>query len=119
MWFSISVYSPGPDHFVAVFDVISDRKRGEEEIRSLNASLVHPREIFKTALQESAAALILVHNHPSGDPAPSDEDIAITKNVVKAGELLGIEVLDHVIVTQHGHFSFAESGEAKSEPATS
>ena len=88
-------------------------------IGSLNASLVHPREIFKTALQESAAALILVHNHPSGDPAPSDEDIAIPKNVVKAGELLGIEVLDHVIVTQHGHFSFAESGEAKSEPATS
>ena len=78
-------------------------------IGSLNASLVHPREIFKTALAEGAAALILVHNHPSGDPTPSDEDVVITKNLIKVGELIGIEVLDHVIVTQHDYFSFAES----------
>ncbi|MBS3164516.1 DNA repair protein RadC [Candidatus Woesearchaeota archaeon] len=78
-------------------------------IGSLNASLVHPREIFKVAFQESAAAVVLAHNHPSGDPTPSDEDAAITRTLVKAGELLGIEVLDHVIVTQGGHFSFAES----------
>lgn len=78
-------------------------------IGSLNASLVHPREIFKTALAESAAALVLVHNHPSGDPAPSDEDVMITKNLIKVGELIGIEVLDHVIVTQHEYYSFAES----------
>lgn len=78
-------------------------------IGSLNASLVHPREIFKTALAESAAALVLVHNHPSGDPAPSDEDVMITKNLIKVGELIGIEVLDHVIVTQHDYFSFAEN----------
>jgi DNA repair protein RadC len=67
-------------------------------IGSLSSSLVHPRELFKSAIKISAAAVILVHNHPSGDPAPSREDIDITKRLVEAGKLLGIEVLDHVIV---------------------
>ena len=65
---------------------------------TLNASLVHPREIFKEAVCRSANALILVHNHPSGDFSPSPEDIRITEKLVEAGELLGISVLDHVIV---------------------
>lgn len=71
-------------------------------IGSLNASIVHPREVFKPAIIASAASIILVHNHPSGDPEPSEEDIAITKRLVKAGELLGIQVLDHVIVSARG-----------------
>jgi DNA repair protein RadC len=65
---------------------------------SLNASIVEPREVFKDAIAASAASVILAHNHPSGDPTPSSEDISITKRLVKAGELLSISVLDHVIV---------------------
>jgi DNA repair protein RadC len=75
-------------------------------IGSLNASIVHPREVFKPAIVASAASLILVHNHPSGDPEPSEEDLAITKRLVQAGELLGISVLDHVIVAKRGIVSF-------------
>ena len=67
---------------------------------SLNASIVEPREVFKDAVSASAASMILVHNHPSGDPTPSSEDIAITRRLVKAGELLGIAVHDHIILGQ-------------------
>lgn len=71
-------------------------------VGSLNASIVHPREVFKPAVLTSAAALVLIHNHPSGDPEPSEEDLSITKRLVGAGELLGISVLDHVIVAGRG-----------------
>ena len=77
---------------------------------SLTASLVHPRETFKAAVRESAAAVIFVHNHPSGDARPSQEDIALTKRLVQAGDLLGSRVLDHVIVGDGGHFSFRDNG---------
>jgi DNA repair protein RadC len=77
---------------------------------SLTASLVHPRETFKSAVRESAAAVIFVHNHPSGDIKPSQEDILLTRRLVQAGDLLGIRVLDHVIVGDGGHFSFRDSG---------
>ena len=76
---------------------------------SLNQSIVHPRETFKTALLSSAAAIILMHNHPTGDPTPSQEDIQITRRLIEAGELLGIKVLDHIIVGDH-HYSFVEGG---------
>ena len=79
-------------------------------IGSLNASIIHPREIFQVALEEGAAAVILLHNHPSGNPNPSDDDIAITKQLVKAGEILGIEVLDHIIIGNKRYFSFREKG---------
>ena len=75
-------------------------------IGSLNASIVHPREVFKPALKVSAASIVLVHNHPSGDPEPSEEDLAITKRLIEAGELLGIGVLDHVIIASRGVVSF-------------
>lgn len=71
---------------------------------SLNASLVHPREVFKAAILNNAASVILAHNHPSGDATPSREDIELTRRMVQAGELLGIEVLDHLIVTPEGGF---------------
>jgi DNA repair protein RadC len=67
-------------------------------VGSLNASLVHPREVFKAAILGNAAAIILVHNHPSLDPSPSTEDLEITRRLVEAGKLLGIEVLDHVVI---------------------
>ena len=77
---------------------------------TLSASLVHPRETFKAAVRESASAVIFVHNHPSGDARPSQEDILLTKRLVQAGDLLGIRVLDHVIVGDGGHYSFRDSG---------
>ena len=77
---------------------------------TLTASLVHPREVFRPALQEAAAALILVHNHPSGDPAPSPEDREVTRRLARAGEILGVRVLDHVIVAERGYRSLREEG---------
>jgi DNA repair protein RadC len=77
---------------------------------SLSQSIVHPREVFVQAVRESAAAVIFVHNHPSGDPAPSREDREITRRLKEAGEILGIKVLDHVIIGDGSYFSFTESG---------
>ena len=77
---------------------------------TLTASLVHPREVFREALREAAAAVVLVHNHPSGDPSPSDEDRRLTERLVRAGELLGIPVLDHVVVAESGFASLRELG---------
>lgn len=77
---------------------------------SLNQSIVHPREVFAPAVRESAAAVIFIHNHPSGDPAPSREDREITRRLKEAGDLLGIRVLDHIIIGDGSYFSFVESG---------
>jgi DNA repair protein RadC len=79
-------------------------------IGSLNQSIVHPREVFKSACLSNAAAIILVHQHPSGDATPSREDIAITKRLKEAGEIMGISVLDHVIVGDGEYVSFVEQG---------
>ena len=78
-------------------------------VGSLNQSIVHPREVFKSAVYSSAAAIILVHNHPSLDPSPSREDIEITRRLKECGELLGIKLLDHIIIGD-GFTSFAELG---------
>jgi DNA repair protein RadC len=77
---------------------------------SLNQSIVHPREVFSPAVKESAAAVILVHNHPTGDPVPSSEDIAITRRLKEAGDIMGIKVLDHIIVGDGEYVSFVERG---------
>jgi DNA repair protein RadC len=77
---------------------------------SLNQSIVHPREVFSPAVKESAAAMILIHNHPTGDPAPSQEDIAITRRLKEAGEIMGIRVLDHIIIGDGEFLSFVERG---------
>lgn len=79
-------------------------------IGSLNASIVHPREVFKEAISHSAASVILAHNHPSGDPEPSEDDLTITKRLVEAGKILGVEVVDHIIISKNGYFSFKEKG---------
>lgn len=76
----------------------------------LDASLIHPREVFRAAIVESAAGVILVHNHPSGDPTPSQEDRAVTRQLVSAGSAVGIPVLDHVIVGEGRYVSLAEAG---------
>lgn len=80
-------------------------------VGDLSSAVVHPREVFKAAILANAASLILAHNHPSGDPAPSPEDIAVTKRIAEAGELLGIELLDHVVIGDAGRFvSLKERG---------
>ena len=77
---------------------------------TLNASLVHARETFRTLIRRACAATILVHNHPSGDPTPSQDDIVLTKSLVQSGEIIGINVLDHIIVGQGRYMSFKEMG---------
>lgn len=79
-------------------------------IGTVNASLVHPREVFKSAIKKSCTAMILVHNHPSGDPSPSAEDKGITKRLIEAGGIIGIDVLDHVIIGDGRYISFKEKG---------
>lgn len=75
-----------------------------------DASLVHPREVFRAAAECQAAALVLFHNHPSGDPSPSPDDAALTQRLVEAGALMGIEVLDHVVLADARYYSFKEAG---------
>lgn len=77
---------------------------------SLDATLVHPREVFKAAILANASAIILTHNHPSGDPTPSPDDFALTQRLVQAGQIIGIDVLDHVIVGDGRWISFVEMG---------
>lgn len=79
-------------------------------VGTLNASLVHPREVFREAIRGSAASVILVHNHPSNDPEPSDEDVRLTRRMVEAGRIMGIEVLDHIIITRSGFLSLKARG---------
>ena len=79
-------------------------------IGTLDASLVHPREVFRTAAMHRAAAIVLFHNHPSGDPTPSHDDVALTARLQQAGTLMGIEVVDHVILADTRYCSFQEMG---------
>ena len=79
-------------------------------VGTLSASLVHPREVFAPAILLNAAGIVVAHNHPSGDTTPSAEDKDVTRRLVHAGELLGIPVLDHLIVSANGHYSFKDAG---------
>jgi DNA repair protein RadC len=85
---------------------------GIEEISvgSINSSIVHPREVFAPAIKKSCASILLVHNHPSGDPAPSQEDLNITKRLAEAGKILGIEVVDHIIIGDGTYVSLKDKG---------
>lgn len=100
------------EHFRAVLLDTKNRILGVRTISigSLNSSVVHAREVFKAAVYESAQAIVLIHNHPSGLPEPSNEDLAVTQRLVEAGRILGIEILDHVIVGAQGFVSLRESG---------
>ena len=79
-------------------------------IGSVNSAIVHPREVFHEAIKNSSASIIIAHNHPSGDPTPSKEDINITKRLKECGELLGIKVLDHIIIGKNAYVSLKEKG---------
>lgn len=82
-------------------------------IGTLDASIVHPREVFREAASGGAAAIIVFHNHPSGDPTPSGDDVALTKRLIRAGDVMGIEVLDHVILAENRFHSLREAGDLK------
>jgi DNA repair protein RadC len=100
--------------FIVLLLDVKHRVIAEEvvTIGILDGSLIHPREVFKAAVAGSAAGIIIAHNHPSGDPKPSGQDAEVTKRLRKAGEILGIPVVDHVIVGSTGaHFSFREGGD--------
>jgi DNA repair protein RadC len=102
---------PVEEFHVAVLDAQHRLERDITITRGiLNSSLVHPREVFREAIAERAAAIILVHNHPSGDPTPSADDRAITAQLVAAGRLLDIPVADHVVIGRGRYLSFAEGG---------
>ncbi len=94
--------------------LLNNKNRKIREVKisegSLTASLVHPREVYNPVIRESAAAVIFVHNHPSGDPAPSPEDMEITRRLKEVGEVMGIRVLDHVVVGHDRYFSFSDRG---------
>ena len=77
-------------------------------IGNLNSSVVHPREVFKVAIDNNSANIIVLHNHPSGNPEPSNEDISITKKLVESGKILGIEIFDHIIIAGNQYLSFVE-----------
>ncbi|MGS0765276.1 RadC family protein [Syntrophomonas curvata] len=100
------------EHFRVMY---LDRKGGllimeDISVGGLHSSIVHPREVFKTAVKKSAASMILVHNHPSGDPTPSREDIDITRRLLEAGKLMGIEIIDHVIIGDNKYCSLKAKG---------
>ena len=100
------------EEFLVVFLDAKHHPTGYQvvSVGSLTLSIVHPREVFKAAVSMNAAAVICIHNHPSGDPTPSQEDHALTKRLVESGALLGIRVFDHVVIGEDRHVSFADEG---------
>ncbi|WP_430488797.1 RadC family protein [Rossellomorea marisflavi] len=100
------------EHFVCLYLNTKNQVLHKQTIfiGSLNASIVHPREVFKEAFRRSAASIICIHNHPSGDPTPSREDIEVTKRLVECGRIIGIDVLDHLIIGEKKFISLKEKG---------
>ena len=109
---SSSIKDKAKEHFKLILLNTRNKKIGIStvSIGTLSTSLVHPREVFKDAITHSAASVILAHNHPSGDPEPSEDDLKITKKLVESGKILGIEVIDHIIVGKNNFYSFRERG---------
>ena len=98
------------EHFVVLYLNARNQLIHKEVVSlgTLNANIVHPREVFQPAVIHSAASIILVHNHPSGDTTPSNDDVQLTKRMIKAGEMMGIDVVDHVIVSERSFLSFKD-----------
>jgi len=96
------------EHFYIIALNSRNHSIAEVSVGSLDASVVHPREVFAEAIKNKAASVIFAHNHPSGDPEPSEDDLVTTKQLTEAGKILGIEVMDHIIVTKNSYFSFKD-----------
>lgn len=100
------------EHFVCLYLNTKNQVLSKQTIfiGSLNASIVHPREVYKEAFRQSAASIICLHNHPSGDPTPSKEDIDVTKRLTECGKIIGIDILDHIIIGEKKFVSLKEKG---------
>ena len=98
------------EHFYLIALNSRNHSIAEISIGSLNSVVVHPREVFAEAIKNKAASVIFAHNHPSGDPEPSEDDLLLTKKLVESGKILGIEVIDHIIIAQENFFSFRDKG---------
>lgn len=103
-YFKDTLANKNKEHFIALFLDTKNRIIGEEvvSVGTLNSSIIHPREVFSSAIKASASSVVIVHNHPSGECVPSEEDKEVTKMLCDAGEILGIKVLDHVIIGKDG-----------------
>ena len=113
IWNELKEYrSKSKEYFIAFYLDVRNNVISKEivSIGTLNASLVHPREVFEPAVRNLAAQIILSHNHPSGDPSPSEEDLKLTRQLIDAGKILGIEIIDHVILTKNNYTSLKEKG---------
>jgi DNA repair protein RadC len=108
----LSIQDKAKEHFKLV--LLNSRNRilriSSVSIGTLTTSLVHPREVFRDAITHSAASVVLAHNHPSGDPEPSEDDLKMTRKLVESGKIIGIEVIDHIIIGKNNHYSFRERG---------
>jgi len=113
-------FSANKEHFLSLH--LNSKNRLIREVLisvgSLSASVVHPREVFAPAVRDSTAALIFIHNHPSGDPSPSPEDRDCTQRLIHAGKILGIRVLDHIVFGHDDYYSFADAGFFNEESAS-
>jgi DNA repair protein RadC len=111
------------EHFLAVMLDVRNGVIGIDEVSCgsvrfanlrlrlmVNSNIVHPREVFKAAILANAVSIVVIHNHPSGDVEPSEDDIEITRRLVEASKILGIEVIDHLIVSKEGYYSFKDAG---------
>jgi len=100
------------EYFIALYLNARNQMVYKETISvgTLTSALVHPREVFEPAIRHFATSVVLAHNHPSNNPEPSQEDIELTENLVRAGKILDIDLLDHIIITNHGYTSFKEKG---------
>jgi DNA repair protein RadC len=107
-----SIKDQKKEHFACLYLNARNQVIHQEivSVGSLSASIVHPREVFLVAVQHSAAAVLLSHNHPSSDVSPSQDDIELTRRLMKAGEIMGIEILDHIIISSHDFLSLKERG---------
>lgn len=111
-------FDPEKEHFVVLFLNTKNRLKSYHvvSVGTLTSALVHPREVFRPAIVQAASSVVVAHNHPSGDPAPSSADIQVTRQLREAGRLIGIEVMDHIIVgdpgrhSGSGFYSFREAG---------
>jgi DNA repair protein RadC len=105
-------FNPECECFVVLFLNTRRRVRGHQlvSIGTMDTILIHPREVFRLAILANASAILLMHNHPSGEPSPSDADVKVTRDLIRAGQLLRIDVIDHVIVGNPNHISLRETG---------
>ena len=112
-------FNPECECFVVILLNTRRRVKGHQlvTIGTLDTLLVHPREVFRSAVIVAASAILLMHNHPSGDPTPSEADIKVTRDLIRAGQLMKIEVCDHVIIGCHRHCSLKELGSARGRPS--